>query len=115
MVRHTDADDRTADAESLSDFAEYLNDRQGNFRAYVDDRNIHDGDDCVVVSTGTTGNVSTELAMVQGAGWSVDTVESDGDTYEVVAIPPETAEWVFDMESTLAENAGIDTADGGSQ
>jgi len=107
MVRTTTA----ADEESLQDFADFVNTRTGNFRAFVDDRRIHDGDDCVVVSTGSTGNISKELAIVQGAGWSVKDVQSDGDTYEIVAIPPEVADWVFDVDAVQAADAGIEAAD----
>jgi len=106
MVRHTEA----ADAESLQDFAEMLNDRTGNFRAYVDDRRIHDGDDCVVVSTGSTSSPGRVLSMIQGAGWEVKDVTSDADTYEVVAIPPEVGEWVFEVDAAYAADAGIDAA-----
>lgn len=107
MVRHTE----TADAESLQEFADYVNTRQGNFRAYVDDRRIHDGDDCVVVSTGSTSSPAKVLSIVQGAGWEVKDVRSDGDTFDVVAIPPEVGEWIFDVDAVQAADAGIDAAE----
>jgi len=100
-----------ADDESLETFADYVNDRPGNYRARVDDRRIHDGDDCVVVSTGSTSSPSKVLSIVQGAGWEVYDVESDGDTFDVVAIPPGVAEWVFEINVTRAAGHGIDAAE----
>jgi hypothetical protein len=102
---------KTADDESLEQFADYVNARSGNFRARVDDRRIHDGTDCVVVSTGSTSRPTRVLSIVQGAGWQIKDVSSDGDTYDVVAVPPEVGEWVFDVDAAQAADFGIEAAD----
>lgn len=93
-----------ADDESLEVFADYVNDRNGNFGAHVADRDIHGGNDAVEVDVGSTGSVSKVISIGTTAGFEVYDVEvRDNGLQTVVFVPAAVAEWLREGDAAVAE------------